>query len=131
MQYRRRAQAAPRFTLLPIFLMLVLAAAAVGALFVVFRMVFAGKPQITLRAPFDVVGRNAPLVLQATDARHGLRALRVAVRQGDAEQVLLDETYNPPRPEVAFNWLPAQDRRFRLKEGPGHLSVQARNASWG
>jgi murein DD-endopeptidase MepM/ murein hydrolase activator NlpD len=131
MQYRRRARSGPRFTLLPILLMLVLAAVGAGLAFVLFRMIFAGRPQVALAAPFDVVGRNAPLALDIKDPRHGLRQVRVAIRQGDKEQVILEESYPSPRPEVSVRWSPAQDRPIRLQDGPGHLSVQAKNASWG
>src|SRR5438552_714888 len=117
MEYRRRSRSAPRFTLVPIFLMLLLTALVVAVLFVGFRMLLAGRPQITLQAPFDLVGRNAPLLLEIKDPRYGLRSARVAVKQGNNEQVILDETYDPPRREVPVRWSPAQDRRFRLQEG--------------
>ena len=109
---------------------------ALGALvlaglgFVAFRMVFASAPVVALGGPFKLVGRTAPLLVEVKDTRHGLAAVRVSVEQGGKEHVLLDETYDPPRPEVHFRWQPAQDKAFRLAEGPGRLRVRARNASW-
>ena len=48
------------------------------------------RPEISLGAPFELVGRNAPLVLDVRDA-HGLRSVRVAIPQGDDEKVVADE----------------------------------------
>jgi murein DD-endopeptidase MepM/ murein hydrolase activator NlpD len=93
-------------------------------------MVFAPRPQIALAAPFDVVGRNAPLEVDVKD-EHGLRHVRVAVKQGEDELVVHEETFDPPRPAAQVRWSPAQDKKLRLKEGPGRLTVSARNASWG
>ena len=76
-------------------------------------------------------GRNATLALDARDAT-GLRTVKVTIRQGDKEQTIFDETYQP----AADRGPPASGGRarrsgFRLKEGPGILRVEARNASWG
>jgi murein DD-endopeptidase MepM/ murein hydrolase activator NlpD len=131
MQYRSRAKVAARFSALPIILLAVVGIVVAGLLFVGFRMLLASRPQISLAAPFDLVGRNAPLVLDIKDPDHGLRAVRVAVEQGGQEKVILEESYDPPRPEVPVRWLPAQEQKFRLQEGPGTLKVTARNASWG
>jgi murein DD-endopeptidase MepM/ murein hydrolase activator NlpD len=130
MQYQRRARAAPRLSLIPMLVMIVLALVAAGAIFVGFRMLFAPRPQISLGAPFDLVGRNRPLVLDVKD-RAGLKSLRATVSQGDQEQVIADESYDPPRNEVQIKWSPAQDPKIRLKDGPGTLTVTARNVSWG
>ncbi len=108
-----------------------LAVAALGLLFVGFRMLTAAKPVVALGAPFKMVGRNAPLSVEVKDARHGVKALRVSIEQGGKEHVLLDERYDPPKPEVHFRWMPSQDKSFRLAEGAGRLQVKARNASWG
>jgi murein DD-endopeptidase MepM/ murein hydrolase activator NlpD len=107
------------------------AVVAAGLGYVAFRMLFASAPVVSLGAPFKVVGRNAPLVVDVKDARHGLRALRISVEQGEKEHVLVDEHYDPPRPEVQFRWVPVQEKAFRLAEGPGRLRVRTRNASWG
>jgi len=130
MQYRNRAKVAPRLTLIPTLVMIVLALVAAGAIFVGFRMLFAPRPQISLAAPFDLVGRNRPLVVDVKD-RAGLKSLRATVTQGDKEQVIVDEAYDPPRPEAQIKWSPAQDPKVRLKDGPGKLTVTARNVSWG
>ncbi len=112
-------------------MLLVLAAAVLGLLFVLFHMVFAAKPVVALGAPFKLVGRNAPLVVEVKDAKHGVKALRISVEQGDKEYVLLDQRYDPPKPEVHFRWTPSQDKPLRLAEGAGRLKIKARNASWG
>jgi murein DD-endopeptidase MepM/ murein hydrolase activator NlpD len=130
MQYRRPARAAPLLGLAPILFMSVLALLAAGAIFVGFRMLFAPRPQISLGGPFDLVGRNAPLILNVKD-RAGLKSLRASVAQGGGEQVVVDETYDPPRTDVQVTWAPARDPKVRLKEGPGRLTVTARNVSWG
>jgi len=101
-----------------------------GGLYVLVRMLFAPRPQITLAAPFDVVGRNAPLVLEVKDG-HGLKHVRVTVKQGDQEFVVHEETFDPPRAATQVRWSPAQDKKLRLEEGPGRLTAVARNASWG
>ena len=114
-----------------------LALLALGALIVVagvvllLGMVLASAPVVALGAPFKLVGRAAPLVVEASDPKHGVKALRVSVEQGGKEHVLLDEKYDPPAPEARFRWMAAQDKSFKLAEGPGRLRVQARNASWG
>src|SRR5881409_3668324 len=108
MQYRSRARVAPRFSLIPVLFMIVLALVVAGAIFVGFRMLFAPRPQISLGGPFDLVGRNAPLILDVKD-RAGLKSLRATVAQGGSEQVIVEETYDPPRPEVRIKWAPAQD----------------------
>ena len=130
MQYRSRARVAPRFSLITTIVMIVLALAAAGAIFVGFRVLFAPRPQISLGAPFDLVGRNRPLVVDVKD-RAGLKWLRASVTQGDQEQVIAEETYDPPRHEAQIKWSPAQDPKVRLKDGPGTLKVTARNVSWG
>ena len=130
MQYRHRARVAPRLGLLPTLVLVVLALVAASAIFVGFRMLFAPRPQIALGAPFDLVGRNRALVLDVKD-RSGLKSLRATVTQGESEQLIVDETYDPPRPEAQIKWSPAQDPKIRLKDGPGKLTVTARNVSWG
>jgi murein DD-endopeptidase MepM/ murein hydrolase activator NlpD len=127
---RRRARVGPRLSALPIVILLVLAAAAGGALYVGGRMLMAPRPVIALAGPFEVVGRGATLALDARDPT-GLRSFKVTVRQGDQEQTIVDETFQPPRPEVHREWRPGKETRLRLKEGPGLLRVEARNASWG
>ena len=128
--YRSRARVGARFSALSIVLLLVLATAVVAALYVAGRMVMAPRPVLTLTAPFDLVGRNATLSLDARDPT-GLRTLKVTIRQGDKEQTVADETYRPPRPEAHVEWQPGKQSRFPLREGPGLLRVEARNASWG
>jgi murein DD-endopeptidase MepM/ murein hydrolase activator NlpD len=130
-QYARsRARGGRRLTTLPIIILLVLAAMAAGALYVAARMLMAPRPVIALAGPFEVVGRGATLAIDARDAS-GLRSFKVTVRQGDQEQTIIDDTYQPPRREVHREWRPAKETRFRLKEGPGLVRVEARNASWG
>ena len=131
MQYRSRTQSGPRLSLLPLILFVAAAALVLGVLFVGYRMFSAGKPTVALGAPFAVVGRNAPLVIDVKDPRHGLTAVKVTVTQDGAEQVIYDESFNPPRPEVQVKWLPAQEKKFKLKDGKGIVRAEARNASWG
>jgi murein DD-endopeptidase MepM/ murein hydrolase activator NlpD len=119
-----------RFSALSIFLLVVLVTTVVAALYVGGRMVMAPRPVLALAAPFDLVGRNAILSLDARDPT-GLRSLKVTIRQGDKEQIVADETYQPPRKEAHFEWRPGKQARFPLREGPGRLRVEARNASWG
>lgn len=128
--YRNRSRVGRRFSALPIILFLVLLAAVVGLMYVAGRVLMAPRPVITLASPFEVVGLNATLALDARDAV-GLRSLKVTVRQGDQEQTVIDESYQPPRREVHREWRPGKETRFALKEGPGRLRVEARNASWG
>jgi murein DD-endopeptidase MepM/ murein hydrolase activator NlpD len=130
LRYGRPSTRAARVSPLPVVIMVVLALLVAGGLYVLVRMMFAPRPQIALAAPFDVVGRNAPLVLDIKDD-HGLKQVRVAVKQGEDELVVQEETYDPPRPAVQVRWSPAQDKKLRLKEGPGRLIVSARNSSWG
>jgi murein DD-endopeptidase MepM/ murein hydrolase activator NlpD len=130
MQYRSRARVAPRYSLIPMILMALVVIVVAGAIFVGVRMLFAPRPQISLGGPFDVVGRKAPLILDVKD-KAGLKSLRASVRQDETEQVVVDESYDPPRKEVQVHWSPAQDPKIKLKEGPGKLTVTARNVSWG
>jgi hypothetical protein len=128
--YRSRARVGARLSALPIFLLLALAAVVVAALYVAGRMLMAPRPAIALAAPFDLVGRNATLSLDARDAT-GLRTLKVTIRQGDKEQTVVDETYQPPRTEVHFEWRPGKQARLPLREGPGLLRSRRATASWG
>ncbi len=130
MRYRNRARVASRFSAQPIVLIAVLVLAVVAAGYVGIRMALAPRPQVELAGPFEVVGRNLPLVVRASDPG-GLRALKVVVLQGDEERVVADETYEPPRKQAEVRWLPAKEARFQLKEGQGTVRVVARNASWG
>jgi murein DD-endopeptidase MepM/ murein hydrolase activator NlpD len=128
--YRSRARVGRRFSALPILLLLVLVAAVGGALYAVARMLLAPRPAIALARPFDLVGRNAVLAFDVRDPV-GVRSLRVTIRQGGQEQTVLAESYQPPRREVHREWQPGKETRFRLKEGPGTLRVEALNKSWG
>ena len=128
--YRSRARVGARLSALPMFLLLALVTVVVAVLYVAARMVMAPRPAIALAAPFDLVGRNATLSLDARDAT-GLRTLKVTIRQGDKEQTVVDEAYKPPRTEVHFEWRPGKQVRLPLREGPGLLRIEARNASWG
>ena len=130
-EYRDPATARPGRRALPPALLVVLAAATIGVLFVGYQMAFAARPVVALGSPFKLVGRNAPLDVSVKDARHGVKALRITVEQGGKEQVLLDAHYDPPKPEVQFRWMPSQEKTFHLVEGAGRLQVKARNASWG
>jgi murein DD-endopeptidase MepM/ murein hydrolase activator NlpD len=129
--YRNAVTRRGRFSPAALAVLALVALALAGAAVLGFGMIFADAPVVALRSPFKLVGRNAPLVLDVKDTRHGLAALRVSLEQAGKEHVLLEETYDPPRPEVSFRWQPAQEKGFRLAEGPGRLRVQARNASWG
>jgi murein DD-endopeptidase MepM/ murein hydrolase activator NlpD len=127
---RRRVRVGPRFSTLPLVILLVLGAVAAGFLYVAARMVMAPRPVIALAGPFEIVGRGATLALDARDAS-GLRSLNVTIRQGDREQTIVSETFPRPLREVHREWWPARETRFKLKEGPGVVRVEARNASWG
>jgi murein DD-endopeptidase MepM/ murein hydrolase activator NlpD len=102
-----------------------------GAGYALFRVLFAPRPKIVLAKPFETVGRNAPLVLDIAEKRYGVRAVRVSITQGQDEKVVLDESYDPPKPQVQVNWSPAQEKRFRLAEGAGKLLVRAQAAKFG
>lgn len=126
---RNRSRGGPRFAALPVILAVVLGLVVLGGLYVAGRMVMAPRPAIALAGPFDVVGRGAVLAVDVRDAA-GLRAVKITIRQGDQEQTIVDDTYEPPRKEVHSEWHPAKETRFHLKEGAGTVHVQARNASW-
>jgi hypothetical protein len=118
-----------RFSALSIVLLFVLVTAVVAALYVAGRMVMAPRPVLTLAAPFDLGGVTQPS--PSTRAIHGPAHLKVTIRQGDREQTVADETYRPPRPQAHVEWRPGKQSSFPLREGPGLLRVEARNASWG
>lgn len=109
-------------------LLLVLAAVlvAVGA-HGAWRALRAPRPTIELQRRFVLVGRHAPLDLRFASPS-GLRSLRVAIRQGEREHVVREETFSPPRAEVGVQWTAAREQRFRLAEGPGRLLVRATSA---
>ena len=102
-----------------------------GAGYALFRVLFAPRPKIVLAKPFETVGRNAPLVLDIAESRYGVRAVKVSITQGKDEKVVLDESYDPPKPQVQVSWSPAQEKRFRLTEGAGKLQVRAQAAKFG
>src|SRR5688572_13853699 len=130
MQYRRSARVASRFSPVPLLLLGVVLVLVGGALFVGVKMFMAPRPQIALGGPFEVVGRNVPLVVHVQDP-FGLRSVRLVVAQGDDQKVVAEQTYDPPKGDVELRWVPATEKRFRLREGPGKVVVEARNASWG
>ena len=131
MLYRGRVQPRRRTPVLGIAIVVIGALLVAGAGYALFRVLFAPKPKIVLAQPFATVGRNAPLVLDITEHRYGVRAVRVTITQGKDEKVVLDENYEPPKRDVQVKWAPAQERRFRLTEGPGKLQVRARAAKFG
>jgi len=129
--YRGRVQPRRRTPVLGIVIVVIGALLVAGVGYALFRVVFAPRPKIVLAKPFETVGRNAPLVLDIAEHRYGVRAVRVTIKQGADEKVVLDESYDPPKRDVQVTWAPAQEKRFRLSEGPGKLSVQARAAKFG
>lgn len=130
MRHRRSSRQGARFSPGPLILLVVAGLALVALAYVAARMFLAGRPAITVSAPFEVVGRNSTLVVDVQD-KHGLKAAKVTVRQGDQEHVVVDRTYTPPKPADQLRWTPAQEKSFRLQEGPGKVTVWARNDSWG
>jgi len=131
MLYRGRVQQRRRTPVLGIVVVVLGAALVAGLGYVLFRVLFAPHPKIVLAKPFDTVGRNAPLALDIAEPRYGVRDVKVTIAQGSEERVVLDETYDPPRREVQVRWAPAQERRFRLSEGPGKLQVRAHGSKFG
>ena len=94
-------------------------------------------PGLTAPEAELVIGRaGVKLDLRATDARSGLRALRVAVAQpGGAEQVLLDESY--PGNLLSGGTRNEQTASLQLDpaalgalKGPGMLAIAVRDWSW-
>jgi murein DD-endopeptidase MepM/ murein hydrolase activator NlpD len=129
--YRGRVQPRRRTPVLGIVIVVAAAALVAGVGYALFRVLFAPRPKIVLAQPFATVGRNAPLVLDVAEHRYGVRAVRVTITQGQDEKVVLDESYEPPKRDVQVKWAPAQEKRFRLTEGPGKLQVQAQAAKFG
>src|SRR5688572_15900988 len=115
--YRQAVASRSRFgpAMLALFALAGLVVAAIAV--VLLGMVLASEPVVALGTPFTLVGRSAPLVVEAKDPKHGLKALRVSVEQAGKEHVLLDEKYDPPAPEARFRWMAAQDKTFKLAEG--------------
>jgi murein DD-endopeptidase MepM/ murein hydrolase activator NlpD len=83
-----------------------------------------------------VIGKNGmPLELRASDARSGLRSLRVTVMQSGNEQVLLDETY--PGNLLSGGTRAEQTASVQLDPaalgkltGPATLTIAVRDWSW-
>ena len=130
MRYSGAGRRGPRYSPLALILMTLVGLSLLGLLYAAARMLMASRPTVALAEPFDVVGRNAPLVVNVKDD-HGLKAARITVRQGGLEQVVLERTYDPPRTMDVLRWEPSQDKSFKLQEGPGHVVVWVRNDSWG
>lgn len=110
------------------FVVLLGVAALGGAAWVAWRVASRAQPALSLGRPFTVVGRNAQLVVQAKEPRHGVTAFRVALVQGDRRWPLVEETYAPPRPEVQWTWTPRDEKRFRLADGAGTIEAEATGA---
>lgn len=130
MLYRSRVKPTRRISRIVVPILLLLVALAAGAGYAAYRLLFSPRPKISLEGPFRTVGRNATLVLDVKEPKYGVQSVRVALKQGAEERVILDERYDPPRPEVQVKWTPAQEQRFRLVEGPGKLRVDARSAGF-
>jgi len=112
--YRGRVQHRRRTPVLGIVIMVAAAALVAGIGYVLFRVLLAPRPKIVLAKPFQTVGRNAPLALDIAEPRYGVREVKVTIGQGADEKVVLEESYDPPRPEVQVRWSPAQEKRFRM-----------------
>jgi murein DD-endopeptidase MepM/ murein hydrolase activator NlpD len=125
--YRRRLKPVRRISRVVLAAAALVLALVLGVAFEGCRALFAPRPQISLGSPFQTVGRNATLVVDVREPRYGVRSLRVVLRQGGGEQVVADQTLQPPQPEAHIRWTPAQEKRFRLSEGAGHLHVEARS----
>ena len=76
MLYRGRVQPRRRTPVLGIAIVVIGALLVAGAGYALFRVLFAPKPKIVLAQPFATVGRNAPLVLDITEHRYGVRRRR-------------------------------------------------------
>ena len=71
---------------------------------------------LCLREAQRVLGRNAVVDVSAADPS-GLRSFKVTLSQGGQDTVLVEDTYDPPRPQAAFHWTPAQEKKLRLQPG--------------
>jgi murein DD-endopeptidase MepM/ murein hydrolase activator NlpD len=109
-----------------VFLLAILVAAGVAAVYYLRPRFESQPPQVRLGADTGVLGL-APLDIVVTDQGAGLRSLTATLAAGGIEHTLVTEQFRPPVAEkkitVALAKLPG------LKEGPAVLRVVARDAS--
>ena len=110
-----------------LFLLAILIAAGVAALYYLRPRFESQPPQVQLVPDTGMVGL-APLEIMVSDEGMGLKSVTVTLTAGGTEHALASEQLRDPVNErkytVAFAKIPG------LKEGPAVLRVVARDASW-
>jgi murein DD-endopeptidase MepM/ murein hydrolase activator NlpD len=89
-------------------------------------------PWVNLKTPVEVVGAKTPLALEAGDQTSGLREVRVTLKQGEQEKLVISKTFPPggepgTAVEVPFTLEP---QTLGFQEGKARLTIEARDRSW-
>jgi len=114
---------------LPVVILLVVLAAAIGAGVYIFRPRFENEPpQVALTPDNGALGANSAVEIVVTDRGAGLRSVVATLTSAAGEVTLASEDFRDPTAEKRITI--AANKLQGLKEGPANLRVHARDYSF-
>ena len=114
---------------LPIVILLLILAAAIGAGAFIFKPRFESEaPQVTLTPDTGTIGANSTVEIVVTDRGAGLRSIVATLTTAAGEVSLASEEFKDPVAEKKITL--AASKIPGLKEGPANLRVHARDYSF-
>lgn len=107
--------------------------AGVGAFFWLGQVHLDQKPPwIDLQPPGEVVGSKTAFTLEVGDKESGLKEVRVTIKQGPLEKVLLTRRFPPggtPGEKMELPFI-LEPQALGFKEGPARITATVRDRSW-
>src|SRR5205085_2736224 len=114
---------------LPVVILLVVLAAAIGAGAYIFHPRFENEPpQVALTPDTGALGANSSVEIVVTDRGAGLRSVVAMLTTATGEITLASEEFRDPTAEKRITI--AANKLQGLKEGPANLRVHARDYSF-
>lgn len=96
-------------------------------------------PEISVHLPSDYLKNDYVMELKVTDAKTGLRQVRVSLMQKGNEKVLLDNAYpsdslfnflaGPTHAEDSFS-IPIESRKYGMADGEAIIQILVTDQSW-
>ena len=92
-------------------------------------------PELELQPPLKVLGAEQPCTLIAKDENSGLSHLRLILRQGERQQIVLDKSFPGSRwrggtDKVVELPLTLTPKAWGFQDGPAELQLEIRDYSW-